>query len=367
VSKRLIKPGFFTCNIIIDRLERFKKLVLHYCPFAGYDRRVEIPLEELLSKKIEKTYDKYEFISLLIMDSLKIDIEKGKKVATILFESFNSDEGIFGHNVMPEDLLWGSDLSGIKVEKGSYDHLMFITMVVSIDYMRDADKLWQAGRETMEDSETKWLFSPEMVKNKPIEEIIPAMKKHKLSQKHNRDAGIWKRISVSFVDIYDSDPRKLLGEYDYDAIKIFEKKYDIRFKRDFPSLSGNKIFPLWLRMLHDNVGIELVNLDKIPIPVDVHIARATFATGCLHGAYTGTIEKASQKIDETWKNIIEQVQHQKLNYALQMDECLWHLSKYGCRFRKDEFCPKKRECPVGEFCVRGLVHVSAKGIKISTG
>ena len=51
----------------------------------------------------------------------------------------------------------------------------------------------------------------------------------------------------------------------------------------------------------------------------------------------------------------------------QMDECLWHLSKYGCRFRKDEFCPKKRECPVGKFCVRGLVHVSAKGININTG
>lgn len=301
------------------------------------------------------------------MENLIIDIQKGKKVARILFDKFNSKEGIFGHNIMPEDLLWGSDLSGIEVKKGSYEHLMFITMVVSIDYMRDADKLWQAGRETMEDKDTKWLFSPQIVKDKTLDEIITAMNKHKLSQKHSRDAGFLKRISESFARLYDSDPRNLIEECEYDAMKLFEKKYDIRLKRDFPSLSGDKIFPLWIRMLHDNVGIKLKNLEKMPIPVDVHIARATFTTGCIKGVYTGSIADVSPKIDEAWKKIIGKIEHPRLKYALQMDECLWHFSKYGCRFRKDDLCPKKRDCPVGEFCIRGQVHVSAKGIKISTG
>jgi hypothetical protein len=301
------------------------------------------------------------------MNGLKIDVEKGKRIAVILFDRFNSEKGIFGHNIMPEDLLWGSDLSGIEVRRGSYEHLIFITMVVSIDYMRDADKLWQAGRETMEDMETNWLFSPEIVKNKTLDEIIPAMKKHRLSQKHKKDAGIWKRVSVSFSNIYNSDPRKLLEECDYDAVKIFEKKYDIRFKHDFPSLSGNKIFLLWLRMLHDNVAIELNNLERISIPVDVHIARATFTTGCLKGEYRGSIVDISPKIDEAWKTIIAGVSHPKLKYALQMDECLWPLSKYGCKSRKGNFCPRSRDCPVGEFCIGGTVHVSAKGIEVNTG
>lgn len=301
------------------------------------------------------------------MDNLKIDIENGKRVARILFDKFNSEEGIFGHNIMPEDLLWGSDLSGIEVKRGSYDHMMFITMVVSIDYMRDADKLWQAGRETMEDEDTKWLFSPEIVKDKPIEKIITAMKKHKLSQKHNRDADIWKRVSESFVRLYNLDPRNLIEECEFDAMKLFERKYDIRFKKDFPSLSGDKIFPLWIRMLHDNVGIRLKNLEKMPIPVDVHIARATFTTGCLKGEYKGSITDVSPRIDEAWKKIIPEIKHPKLKYALQMDECLWHLSKYGCTSRKGDFCPKRRECLVGELCIGGHVHVSAKGIKISTG
>ncbi len=53
------------------------------------------------------------------MNNLKIDIEKGKHVARFLFDQFNSDEGIFGKNIMPEDLMWGSDLSGISVMQGS--------------------------------------------------------------------------------------------------------------------------------------------------------------------------------------------------------------------------------------------------------
>jgi len=114
-------------------------------------------------------------------------------------------------------------------------------------------------------------------------------------------------------------------------------------------------------MLQDNVGIKLKNLKKMPIPVDVHIARATFTTGWLKGEYTGTITDVSPKIDEAWKKIIP-----KLKHALQMDECLWHLSKQGCTSRKGDFCPRRRECPVGEFCIGGHVHVSSKGIKVRT-
>jgi hypothetical protein len=87
------------------------------------------------------------------MNALLINSVKAKEVAVIVYEKFNSDEGIFGHNVMPEDFLptWGSDLSYSGIDRGSYEHLLFITMVVSIDYQRNADQLWDAGRKTFED------------------------------------------------------------------------------------------------------------------------------------------------------------------------------------------------------------------------
>lgn len=300
------------------------------------------------------------------MNRLRIDVEKGKQVAVILFDRFNSDEGVFGKNVMPEDLMWGSGLERIGVKRDSYEYLIFITMVVSIDYMRNADKLWAAGRRTMEDPETRWLFNPASVKVMLIDEIMAAMKKNRLSQKHTRDAGIWKRVSESFVNLYDSDPGRLIKECGSDAMKLYERRYDVRFRKNFPSLSGNKIFSLWIRMLHDNLGIELKNLEKIPIPVDVHVARATFTTGCLKREYKGSIAEVSQKIDEAWKTIIAGVSHPKLKYALQMDEALWNLSKNGCKFRKGNVCPKRGQCPVGNLCISGFVQVSAKGIEVRT-
>ena len=96
-------------------------------------------------------------------NSLMINPKEGKEIALTLFEKFNSDDGVFGHNIMPEDFVprWGSDLRDIKIDRGSYEHLLFITMVVSIDYQRDADQLWEAGRKTFENEETRWLFYPE--------------------------------------------------------------------------------------------------------------------------------------------------------------------------------------------------------------
>lgn len=302
------------------------------------------------------------------MDGLFINPEKSKHVAVILFEKFNSDEGIFGHNVMPEDLRpkLGSNLSASNVERGSYENLMFITLVVSIDYQRNANQLWEAGRRTFEDERTRWLFYPnEVVKKSSM--IVEAMKVHRLSKKPKKDAKIWFDVSKSLFEVYDSNPESLIRECNNDALIIFYKKFDLRFKKLFPYLSGDKIFPLWIRMLHDNIGIDLQNLDKIPIPVDVHIARATFTTGCLTGKYKGTISHVKDKIDEAWKKTLEFVQHPKLTYRLKLDEPLWHLSKYGCTYRTRNFCPKRRACPVNQFCANGLVNVSATEVEINTG
>jgi len=302
------------------------------------------------------------------MDDFVTNPEESRQVAIILYEKFNSDEGIFGHNVMPEDLLpkWDSGLSTSDIRRGSYENLMFITLVVSIDYQRNADQLWEAGRRTFEDKKTRWLFYPNEVVKNSFSEIVEAMKVHKLAKKPQQDASIWFNVSKSFFEVFGSNPMNLVEECKNDASIIFNKKFDLRFKLLFPFLSGDKIFPLWIRMLHDNVGIDLANLDKIPIPVDVHTARATFTTGCLTGKYKGTISDVKDKVDEAWERTLELVRHPRLTYRLQLDEPLWHLSKYGCRFRTN-FCPKKRSCPVSQFCVNGLVSVSATGVEINTG
>ena len=60
--------------------------------------------------------------------SIVIDNERGKKVAELLYNSF-STAGIHRRTDMPEDIAPNS------IVRNSLDHILFITLTVSIDYM----------------------------------------------------------------------------------------------------------------------------------------------------------------------------------------------------------------------------------------
>ncbi len=285
------------------------------------------------------------------------DIEKCRKVAEILYNQFyKSKEGLFGHREMPEDLLPQG------VERGSYSHIMFITLTVAIDYQRDAVQLWNASRRTFEDKSTQWIYFPNQLVERSDSELLGAMQKYSLVKKVLKDAlKIWKPVSMSFHKLFNSDPRNLFKEMDYDAFRLYTIM-NTKYKRYFPYLSGKKILPLWLRLLHDVVGIELKNLDKIPIPVDIHIARATFCLGCLKGTYKGPFQDAIAEINGVWEEACENFPLTRL----QLDGPLWNLSKYGCSHRTNQFCPKSSRCPVSQFCIPGKIYVSPEKIDVMT-
>ena len=133
---------------------------------------------------------------------------------------------------------------------------------------------------------------------------------------------------------------------------------------------GSKIGPLWLRMLRDNVGIEkLKNLDLVPIPVDVHVARSTFSLGIVKGLYSGSIERAFENVREAWFESVKDLR--LLNremIALDVDEPLWHLSKYGCTKRdlRTGKCPLLHQCEMRNYCVPGKVIVNSKLVEVDT-
>jgi hypothetical protein len=73
--------------------------------------------------------------------SLRIDIPRARLLADRLFKAFSpGGPGIFGRSTMPEDE------PPLGVELGSLEHVLFITLTVSIDYQRDAHELWAASR-----------------------------------------------------------------------------------------------------------------------------------------------------------------------------------------------------------------------------
>ena len=232
--------------------------------------------------------------------SIVIDNERGKKVAKLLYDSF-STLSIHGKTDMPEDI------TPNNVVRGSLDHIFFITLTVSIDYQRDAPSLWESSRKTFDDSKTRYLFNPKLLHETPFRKIVEDMQKYKLSKKPQKDANIWRTVGVTFYKKWEGDPRKFLKNCNGDSSLILKRLrndthlYNGRSVSDYPYLRGPKIGPLWLRMLRDNVGIaQLRNLEKVPIPVDIHVARATLTTGVVRGSIEVKLDELFGDIRKAW-------------------------------------------------------------------
>jgi hypothetical protein len=297
--------------------------------------------------------------------SIIIDSERGKKVAKLLYEVFTTS-GIFGKKEMPEDIL------PMGMRRGSPEHLLFITLTVAIDYQRDAEQLWESARKTFEDPETRYLFDPESIYKTPLEKIKDDMQKYKLSKKPEKDSKIWKTLGTTFYKKWGGNPLNLLEDCGWDSVTILKrlKDKDENKKTYYPYLSGPKIGPLWLRMLRDNVGIlQLRNLEKVTIPVDIHVARATLTPGVIRGEYRCKLNELREHIRNVWFESVKglRVKNREM-IALDVDEPLWHLSRYGCR-KRDKItgdCPRHSECVAKKFCVKGMIKIEGNIVEVNT-
>lgn len=301
--------------------------------------------------------------------SIIIGKDRGEGVANLLYHAF-STTGIHGRKDMPEDLIPEGVL------RGSLEHLLFITLTVSIDYQRDAISLWRNSRKTYEDPETRYLFSPQLLYEAPLDKIIKDMQKYGLSKKKEKDAHIWRRVGISFFEKWGGDPRNFLEDCNWDAIQILKRlKGDShesggKAEWDFPFLRGNKIGPLWLRMLRDNLNLsQLRNLDQVPIPVDRHVARATLTTGVVRGQFRGRLEELFEDIRKAWSESVKGLRiKDREMIALDVDEPLWHLSKYGCKSREKtpEDCTQFQNCVAREFCMKGQIKIAKNMVELNT-
>ena len=300
---------------------------------------------------------------------LKIDADRGKLLAELLYDAF-ATTGILGNSEMPEDILPAG------INKGSLEHLLFITLTVSIDYQRDANVMWAVSRKTYEDPEMRYLFDPASLHNTRSKQIEQDMQKYGLSKKFKKDPNIWRTVGVTFLKKYNGNPMNFLEDCGWDSPVILNRLksgthiYNKKEVPDFPYLRGNKIGSLWLRMLRDNVGIKkLKKLDRVPIPVDIHVARSTLAVGVVRGTFSGKLDDLFEIVRQAWFESVRglRVKNRPM-IALDVDEPLWHLSKYGCtkRDKKTGECSKIRRCEAKEYCIPGAININSNHIEMRT-
>ena len=300
-----------------------------------------------------------------LQSNLRISTNRAMECAELLYK-LSRGKGIFNHTIMPEDILPEG------MTKGSLEHLIFITLTVALDYQRDSDTLWENSRATYNDPETQYLFSFSSVLTQTQDKIMQDMKKHHLSQRYTNDADAWIKLSNSFSQYWNGNPLDFIEDCHWNGKTILERlKLDKhQGSRDFPYLSGDKIGPLWVRMIRDNVGIEKINnLNKIPIPVDIHIARATFTLGVIHGTFNGPLSDSFPEIREAWrKGVMGLNSIDREMIALDVDEPVWMLSKYGCtdRDKVSGECEHFSECELKEYCIKGKIDITSNNIQLVT-
>jgi len=258
------------------------------------------------------------------------------------------------------------------VNPGSLEHVLFLTLTLSIDNGSDSKSLWKFSRAAYEAENTRYLFSPSLVYEEEVDQIIYDLKKMGLGGNKNKNAEIWKNAGSYLFQKWGGDPRNFLSSCEWDGPEILSMMIPARYHEvyDFQHFIGEKKGQIWLNLLREEVGLhQITNLNKIPLITDIHVVRASIALGIIYGSYSGQISLISQKAREIWDETIkETLSDEKGMSTLELSDSLRNLSKNGCS-RKDgkrEICPHFTICPFNMFCVNGIFSIENKGALIDT-
>lgn len=145
----------------------------------------------------------------------------------------------------------------------------YLTFVVSINYQRDAENLWQKTRALWDDE--PWIFDPKtLVEERSLPELTELFRERSM-RFGKGDAEIWYTNAKTFYEEYGGTPMKLFGRNRFDALSVLES---VRTHDGFTYLGGDKIGPLWMRLIHEDVH-ALTGISDVMIPVDTHIRKVT--------------------------------------------------------------------------------------------
>jgi len=182
---------------------------------------------------------------------------KALNIADRLFDQFYSQKGFFKGYTMPEYVL------PTGMSKESREHALYLTYVISIDYMTDARKLWANARGAFNLYPER--FQPSTILNLADRTLIAFLRN--LGARYPKSgAAAWKKISALLNEKYDGDPRNLTDT----PLTINELRNRID---EFPNLRGPKLFNFYLRAMGENELLKISNFNELDIPVDAQVAN----------------------------------------------------------------------------------------------
>ena len=315
----------------------------------------------------------------IVMDiNIKKDIDRGILIIKRLVEAYENKK-LFKFNKLPENNL-PEDL-----EIGSNEHLLYLSFVSAIAYLRREERLWAAARETWDDDDIRYVFNPKEVIRKSLPEVERDLKEYGLFVnllvlKHwsigklktvdrrslrENDLEIWLNLANTLND-FNGDIKTLFESFNYDAVEVFRAFNKHPYSNSFPKYHKPRKVEIWIARIRRYARFEIKNMNELPMPVGAHIIRATFLPGAISGKLNSIHVDLDSVISDYWHEVAEVAKEELGLSPIEFQVFLWTLSKYGCSVgREGETCSLQGECPLGDICSKGKFDVMDTYISIN--
>ena len=201
--------------------------------------------------------------------------------------------GKLGGEIMPED-------SNPNLALDEEQNYIYFTLPMALNYQRNSYKLWESALKTYDDPYTRYLFNPQEVICKDVQQIQNDLVKYKVALQPNKQTVIWITLCNTIVNHLEGSIKNLFIKNDYSVKKILQ---DIQFtnKKDYPYLSGNKIANYWLYVLLNYTSLQLVDKKNISVAPDTHVIQSTHKLGLIDNIETHNVQEQTAK---AWEEVL---------------------------------------------------------------
>ncbi len=234
----------------------------------------------------------------------------------IILDAYKS--GKLGQTKMPED-----SNPGFTDDQGEM-HLAYFTLPMALNYQRDSYKLWEAVLKTWQDEETRKVFDVNEVVKMSDEKLREYLTKYKVALQPNKHIATWKAISHAVKNEWGSFS-ELIKATDCDFL-VLKDLLKIKHKKQFPYLSGPKIFNYWSFILGEYCKINFKNKEYIDIAPDTHITQCSVKLGVITSEES--IKLSKDEISERWRMLLTD----SGITPIEMHPPLWFWSRNGFLF-----------------------------------
>jgi hypothetical protein len=229
--------------------------------------------------------------------------------------------GKLGQTKMPEDSNPGF------TDKEKELRLCYFTLPMALNYQRDSYKMWESALKTYNDPKTKIVFDIEKCSLLNESELKENLTKYKLALQPNKHIKTWITICRTIYTNWKT-MSNFINFCDNNFL-ILKDNIQNKYKKDFPYLSGPKIFNYWSFILKEYGKINLKNAQYIDIAPDTHITKCSVLLNVITKEDSETLTK--EQINIKWRELLKDT---NIN-PIDMHAPLWFWSKNGFQFKLD--------------------------------